>query len=418
MNAFGASTRVIAPVGVSHASDNASPLLNQLLRNVVPQKFDNCAEKFADWKWEFDRTCDRLAQGRELDEKTKTLILETALPENLLQEFKLLQKTQNLTYTGFIAKMNERFGRGQPMLARKRLERVELPGSGRIKTQDLKMFEIEFIDAMKNIKDMTLEEARRMLLCKFPDWIRIWVVEEENERTNHNPVILFGGLPGMSEENAREAITGFIGEGPTAVQLQAPGKFLTRFRNLEVARKLLQLQGRHFLNTSVSLTAEIQEAKMSIPDIFTFVFDRLTVREMGTECYSNKDTYRHQSRNLKKVERETAQVENRPSGGGNRIRRPLERIRIRRAARGRARPRHLRRSARIRMTEAGSRFPIAGAAVRASLKGRERGRARERARETAVAAARVAARSRATSRMPHSMGGNAAPPQGGGNGQA
>jgi hypothetical protein len=49
--------------------------------------------------------------------KTKGLILEHALPDNLVQEYNLLQKTQNITFTGFVAKMNERFGRGQPMVA-------------------------------------------------------------------------------------------------------------------------------------------------------------------------------------------------------------------------------------------------------------------------------------------------------------
>jgi hypothetical protein len=34
--------------------------------------------------------CNRLGQGKVLDERTKGLVLETALPENLLHEFNLL----------------------------------------------------------------------------------------------------------------------------------------------------------------------------------------------------------------------------------------------------------------------------------------------------------------------------------------
>ena len=67
--------------------------------------------------------------------------------------------------------MDERFGIGQPMIARRKIEQVELPDKGKIRTQEFKTFEIQFTDALKNIRDMGLEEARRLLLCKFPDWM-------------------------------------------------------------------------------------------------------------------------------------------------------------------------------------------------------------------------------------------------------
>ena len=101
---------MIAPVGVAVSSQNASPLLNQLLWNVVP-KIDNCSGNYEDWRWEFDRMCDRLGQGKVLDERTKGMVLETALPENLLQKFDLLQRTPNLSFTGFMAKLNELFSK-------------------------------------------------------------------------------------------------------------------------------------------------------------------------------------------------------------------------------------------------------------------------------------------------------------------
>jgi len=195
------------------------------------------------------------------------------------------------------------FRAGEPMIARKKLEKVELPGTGKIKTDDLKAFEIQFVDALKNIKDMGLEEARRILLCKLPDWIRIWIVEEENQKTNTSPIVELGCVPGMSDLQVSETIHSFIGEVPVPVQNQAPGQVLVKFQNLETARRLIALQGRIFRGTNVSLKAKIREVKMNIPEIFTFIFDRLQVREMGTECYSNKDFYRHQHRNQRGAKR-------------------------------------------------------------------------------------------------------------------
>ena len=117
---------------------------------------------------------------------------------------------QNISFTGFMTKMNDRFGRGQPILARRKTEKVELPGTGKIKTGDFKTFEIQFSDALKNIRDIGLEEARRLLLCKLHDWMRVWVVEEEAKRNPENPALLFGGVPGMSKAQASQTIKNFL----------------------------------------------------------------------------------------------------------------------------------------------------------------------------------------------------------------
>ena len=55
---------------------------------------------------------------------------------------------------------------------------------------------MQFTDALKNIQDIGLEEARRLLLCKLPDWMRVWVSEEENKKTTENPVLILVGSQG------------------------------------------------------------------------------------------------------------------------------------------------------------------------------------------------------------------------------
>ena len=72
---------------------------------------------------------------------------------------------------------------------------------------------------------------------------------------------------------------------------------------MEVARKLTGLQGRSFKGTPHTLSAKLQESKLTIPEIFSFLFDRIQIKEMGVEYYSNKDTYRHTCRNFRKAER-------------------------------------------------------------------------------------------------------------------
>jgi hypothetical protein len=95
-----------------------------------------------------------------------------------------------------MAKLDERFSKGQPMMARKKLDRVELPEKGKIRTQEFKDFEIQFSDALKNIHDMGPEEARRILLCKIPDWMRVFILEEEAKKKCRESNFGFGGFQG------------------------------------------------------------------------------------------------------------------------------------------------------------------------------------------------------------------------------
>jgi hypothetical protein len=66
-----AKTRTVAPVNLGTGSETSNPFLSQLLKNTIPVKFENNAENFEDWKWEFERTCARLSQGKPMDEKNQ-----------------------------------------------------------------------------------------------------------------------------------------------------------------------------------------------------------------------------------------------------------------------------------------------------------------------------------------------------------
>ena len=125
--------------------------------------------------------CEKVAQDKVLSQKTKATLLEMSFPENLLQEFKLLQRTQKMSFTPFMAKLEERFGRGQLLIARRKWEKVEINKWGNIKTHHFREFEVKFRDAWKDVHDATPDEAQRILMSKLPHFMRHWVLEKQKK---------------------------------------------------------------------------------------------------------------------------------------------------------------------------------------------------------------------------------------------
>ena len=296
-------TRVVAPVGIDPNLVVQNPILGQILKNVTVPKFNNKPEDYWDWKWNLGRACDRIMQGKPMPESVKEIILESALPENLVLEYQVFQRMEKLGSTAFLARLDDRFGRGQPMLARLKLERLELKNMGKLKAQDIKHFEVQFYDALKNIGDTTEAEIFRILMCKLPEFLRQWVLEEQEKRGASAPIVEFSAVPGLSETNALNTITALVGEAPIGVKMTSPGKFLVKFSSLTVARKFTALQGRTFRGRPETLSAQIKEVKLTVPEIFELIQHKLKTREMASEFSPHRDFFGPQGRSVRESKR-------------------------------------------------------------------------------------------------------------------
>lgn len=84
-------------------------------------------------------------------------------------------------------------------------------------------------------------------------------------------------------------ITALVGEAPIGVKLTTPGQFLVHFRSLESAKKLTALQGRTFRGRTETLSARIQEVKLSVSEIFDLIQHKLKTREMASEFSPHRD---------------------------------------------------------------------------------------------------------------------------------
>ena len=291
--------RVIAPTHVTPMQNSnnlgrvSNPILMHLLKNITVVKFDNREENWENWKWEFENMCEKVAQDKVLSEKTKATLLEMSLPENLLQEFKLLQRTQKMSFTPFMAKLEERFGRGQLLIARRKWEKVEINNWGNIKTQHFREFEVKFRDAWKDVHDATPDEAQRILMSKLPHFMRQWVLEKQEKNAAENPIVCLTAMPGLGEREILNTVKHLVGDTPTRAEIGNGGQYLIQFSTMSAAKKLLALHGRTVRGQTQKLSAKFKDQKMSVDEIFECVVEKLRIREMGEE-YSKERVFPRQ----------------------------------------------------------------------------------------------------------------------------
>lgn len=267
----------------------ASPILSHFLKNITVVKFDNREANWGNWRWEFDRVCEKLGQGKPLNEKAKMMLLEMALPEGLLQELKLLQRTQNIAFTPFMAKLEERFGRGQLLVARKKWEMVELANLGKIKTQHFREFEVRFRDAWKDVYDATESEAHRMLMVKLPEFMRMWVLEKQEKSASENPIVIFNTMEGLSIDEITRSVKVISHETPTKVVVAKAGEYLVHFPSISAAKKLTALHGRQVKDCPKPISAKLREQRLGVDEVFDTIAEKLRIREMGDEYAVNRN---------------------------------------------------------------------------------------------------------------------------------
>jgi len=283
-------TRVIAPVGIDPSFVAQNPILGQILKNTTVPKFNNKPEDCWDWKWNLGRACECIMQGKPMPESIKEIILESALPDNLVLEYQVSQRVEKLGSTAFLARLDDRFGRGQPMLARLKLERLELKNMGKLKAQDIKHFEVQFYDALKNVGDSTEAEIYRTLMCKLPEFLRQRVLDkQERIAARNHPWCIFWPYLGCQSQMPGPQLPLWLGSAPIGVKLTTPGQFLVHFRSLESVKRLTDLQGRTLRGRTETMSERIQEGKLSMSQIFELIQHKLKTREMASEFSPHSD---------------------------------------------------------------------------------------------------------------------------------
>ena len=187
----------ICPVGVGDSQNaynfgfgSVNPIIHQLVRNLKPPKFEDRAEDWPGFKWDFREYLAKLSPTRPIPDAYKLGLLEEALTPTLKGEVKLMRKKNGgkLTYPEVLATFEARYSSGGVAKLRKKWSEVSLHTSGKVTSQQLREFQVNFLNCADDVKDTTPQEVRRVLMQKLTPWMKTWVVEAEQKRNEIGPL--------------------------------------------------------------------------------------------------------------------------------------------------------------------------------------------------------------------------------------
>ena len=238
----------ICPVGVGEPQNaynfgfgSVNPIIHQLVRNLKPPKFEDRAEDWPGFKWDFKEYLTKLSPTRPIPDAYKLGLLEEALTPTLRGEVKLMRKKNGgtLTYPEVMATFEARYSSGGIAKLRKKWSEVTLHTTGKVTSQQLREFQVNFLNCADDVKDTTPQEVRRVLMQKLTPWMKTWVVEGEQKKERNKPIVQIVALENMSEASMKKSIQDLIGEPPIKVQILGQGAYRLTFNDYPLAKKIV-----------------------------------------------------------------------------------------------------------------------------------------------------------------------------------
>jgi hypothetical protein len=163
-----------------------NPIMHQLVRNLKAPKFEDSAEDWPSFMWDFKEYLAKLSPTKPIPDAYKLRLFEEALTQTLKGEIKLMRKKNggNLSYPEVLARFEARYSSGGVAKLRKKWTDVTMPTSGKITSRQLREFQVNFLSCADEVQDTTPQEVRRILLQKLPPFMKTWVVEAEQKKVD------------------------------------------------------------------------------------------------------------------------------------------------------------------------------------------------------------------------------------------
>lgn len=145
-----------------------NPIVQQLVRNLQQPKFDDSCENWPSFTWDFREYLRKISPVTPIPDAFKLGLFEDAMPATLKGEIKLMRKKNGgtLTYAQVMAKFEERYASGGTGKMRRKWQEITLPTSGKVSAKQFREFQVNFLATAEDIKDITPQEVRRLLMQK------------------------------------------------------------------------------------------------------------------------------------------------------------------------------------------------------------------------------------------------------------
>jgi hypothetical protein len=287
-----------APPAPSYMNALMTPVLQQMVKNLHAPRFDDTAENWPGFMWDFHEYLQKLSPNRPVDDACKLRLFEDAMPATLKGELKLMRKATrgNLTYPEVIAKFEARYGTGGTLKLRKKWSDVSMATTGKITTRQLREFQVNFLACADEVKDATPQEVRRMAMQKLPPFMKSWVVDAEQKKERENPLVQISLVEGLNEADLSANVFALIGERPTRVRISGGGVYQVAFSNMSAAKKMMALHMRELEGCPRPLLVSILEQPLPILELFDVLHEKLAGKERA-DMYNT--TSERQTREVK-----------------------------------------------------------------------------------------------------------------------
>jgi hypothetical protein len=246
-------------------------------------KFDNDPAKWEEFMSDWNIYWERMSQKGKHSEMTKLQLFEGCLPDEIKQEIKLLRMQGQLKgFTQLFAMLEARFGPDKRLGARKAWQEVSLPSYGKLSSKEWNDFWVNFRMGWARVPEATHDDAYRLLMNKVPMFLMNWIVEEQTLRSRRHPIVSFRMAPNSTETQVQKCIQVVMGIRVQKVVKKSDGLFWVHCDNRSDSEVMLTFHGRKIAEQPSAFHIEVVQQQMSLNDIFTFVEDRLKVRDTQT----------------------------------------------------------------------------------------------------------------------------------------
>jgi hypothetical protein len=282
-------SRQVMTIGSSPGHGVPPLVLSHLLKSAEMPIFSGKAEEFSQWKWEFENRCKLLSQGHEIDEATKTHLLERALNDRLRELYHTLRRSENITYTPFMAMLELDYGNSAHEAARTRWERVELAHQGKVTSQIFREFQTKFMAAMHEVVDVTPHEALRLLTTKLPDFLRFRIADRQTALNEGDPTVILSMDMGIPNSEVEKNVLAPIGQRHTRVSTRPNGEYEIHLPTRRLAKLLASLHGRQHEGQSSLLSMRLEDYKMELDEVFDYLYESLENKDRNGDTISGRE---------------------------------------------------------------------------------------------------------------------------------
>ena len=248
---------------------------------------------------DFKKYVQVLGQQRNPTDAEILILLGSSLPSHMNKEIDFLtcERGGTLTFGEVMQHFNGIFTKNRVAALRRKLREINLPKTGRVTPQILRLFEIDFRNCIRELPQLSRDEIGEVLRGKLLDYMIQWVVEKEKELDRTSPIVQINfPVRNFSAEQVRAAIKAFTNLDVPETKLAEAGIYEVSCANLAISKTLRGLNGKFVHGSPDPILVQVKTHSMGVNDIFEVVHEKLEIKQIVADTNASKIQSERQTR--------------------------------------------------------------------------------------------------------------------------